>query len=241
MDVFSPSNLPGVGMGDLDSLTALLGLLGMALTSGILITQGMLGTLVYVISAIAVLREKDDFGGSVPASLAVLVFLLLATMVRWLLDARATRERATLTGAAADALETKAARSRIAKREGWAHALAIVSVVFAGAAAGFAWSEWNEVPFRLDDGEAVAGLLIGILAASIGGDFAWRFLHGAVRAGGSAAIVGTALVLLAWLLNAASVYVPFVGGVVFVVISLLALRLRRRQQHTAGGLRILNG
>jgi hypothetical protein len=241
MDVFSPSNLPGVGMGDLGSLVAVLGLLGMAVTSGVLVAQGALGTLVFSISAVAVLSEKDDFGGSVPASLAVVVLLLLAAAARWLLEVRAARERAALAGAAADAPETKAARVRIVRRERWAQALAILAVLAAGAAAGFAWAEWNEVPFRLDDGEAAAGLVIGLVAASIGGDAAWRFLHGAVRAGGSAGIVGTVLVLLAWLLNAASVYVPFAGGVVFLLVVVLALRLRRRQQQTTGGLRILNG
>lgn len=240
MDLFSPSNLPGVGMGDLESIAAICGLLGLAVTSGMLIAEGLLGTLVFAISAVALLQEKDDYGGSVPAALAVLVFLLLAAAVRWLLASRARSARAQLTGAAQDAPETKAIRAAVARRDSWGQWLAIISVAWAGAAVGFAWSEWNEVPFRLDDREAGLGLVLGIVAALVGGDAAWRFLQGAVRAGGSTTIVGTFVVVAAFLLNVASVYVPFVGAVVFVLALVLALRLRRRQQQTAGGLRILN-
>ncbi|MCB0879002.1 MAG: hypothetical protein KDC46_08480 [Thermoleophilia bacterium] len=240
MDLFSPHNLPGVGMGDLESIAAICGLLGMAVTSGMMIAEGLIGTLVFVISAAAVLQEKDDMGGSVPAAGAILVFLLLVAAARWVLVNRARRESAGLAGAASDAPETKAARRAIVRRERWAQWLAILSVAWAGAAVGFAWAEWNEVPFRLEDGEAWLGLVLGVVGASIGGDAAWRFLQGAIRAGGSSAIVGAVVVLAAFVLNALSVYVPFVGGVVFVLALVLALRLRRRSQQTYQGLRILS-
>jgi hypothetical protein len=240
MEIFAPDNLPGVGMGDLESIAAICGLLGLAVTSGMLIAQGALGTLVFAISAVAVLQQKEDFGGSVPASLAIVVFLLLAAAARWLLETRARRASAELAGAAADAPETKAARQAIARRERWARWIAIVSVAWAGAAVGFAWAEWNEVPFRLEDLEAWVGLLLGLVAAAVGGDAAYRFLAGATRAGGSAGIVGGVVVLIAYLLNATSFYVPFLGAVVFVLALVLAVRLRRRQQQKFQGLRILS-
>lgn len=240
MELFAPDHLPGVGMGDLQSIAAICGLLGLAATSGALVAEGALGTLVFSLAALSVLGQKEDFGGSVPAAAAILVFLLLAAATRWLFAVRARRDAAALVGAAADAPETKAARSAIARRQRWAQGLAIASVAWAGAAAGFAWAEWNEVPFRLEDAEAAAGLVIGIVAAAIAGDAAWRFLQGALRAGGSAVVVGVAVVVVALVLNVASVYVPFAGLAVLVLAALLAVRLRRRQQQKYGGLRILN-
>jgi hypothetical protein len=240
MDIFSPSNLPGVGMGDLESIVAVLGLLGLAVTSGMLVAQGALGTLVFSLSAIAVLQQKDDFGGAVPASLAVIVFLLLAAATRWLLETRATRLTARLAGAAADAPETRADRDRAARLARWARGLAIAAVAWTGAAVGFAWAEWNEVPFRLEDTEAILGLLLGLVAAAIGGDAAARFLDGAVRAGGRTLIVGVVVIVIAYVLNALSYYVPFVGGIVFLLTLVLAVRLRRRAQQKYQGLRILS-
>lgn len=240
MEIFSPDYLPGVGMGDLASVAAICGLLGLAVTSGVLIAEGALGTLIFALSAVALLQEKDDFGGSVPASLAVLVFLLLAAAARFLLAARARRASQALVGAAPDAPETKAARAGVARRERWVQWIAIVSVLWAGAAVGFAWAEWNEVPFRLEDAEAAVGLVLGLFAAAVGGDAAWRFLHGAVRAGGSAVIIGVVVCVAAYLLNGLSVYVPFVGAVVFVLALVLSFRLRRRAQQKYQGLRILS-
>lgn len=240
MELFSPDYLPGVGMGDLGSIVAICGLLGLAATSGALVAEGAIGTLVFSLAALAVLSQKEDFGGSVPAAGAILVFLLLAAAARWLLAARARRDAAALVGAASDAPETKATRATISRRQRWAQGLAIASVAWAGAAAGFAWAEWNEVPFRLEDAEAAAGLAVGIVAAAIAGDAAWRFLQGALRAGGSPVVVGMVVVLVALALNVASVYVPFVGAVVLVLAALLAVRMRRRQQQKYGGLRILN-
>lgn len=240
MEIFSPDHLPGVGMGDLESIAAICGLLGVAVTSGALIAEGALGTLLFALSAVALLQEKDDFGGSVPASLAVLVFLLLAAAARFLLVARARRASAELVGAAADAPETRTARAAVERRERWVQWIAIISVVWAGAAVGFAWAEWNEVPFRLEDGEAAFGIVLGIVAASVGGDAAWRFLQGAVRAGGSSVVVGSVVCIVAYALNVVSVYMPFVGAVVFVLALVLAVRLRRRAQQKYQGLRILS-
>src|SRR5688500_6860611 len=108
MELFSPDYLPGVGMGDLESAAAICGLLGLGVTSGVLIAEGTLGTLEFALSAVALLQEKPDFGGSVPASLAIVVFLLLAAATRFLLVARARRASAELVGAAPVAPETKA-------------------------------------------------------------------------------------------------------------------------------------
>lgn len=240
MELFSPDYLPGVGMGDLESAAAICGLLGLAVTSGVLIAEGALGTLIFALSAVALLQEKDDFGGSVPASLAVVIFLLLAAAARFVLVVRARRAGAELVGAAPDAPETKAARAGVARRERWVQWIAIASVLWAGAAVGFAWAEWNEVPFRLEDVESGVGLALGILAAAIGGDAAWRFLQGAVRAGGSSVIIGVVICVAAYALNAVSVYVPFVGAVVFVLALVLSIRLRRRAQQKYQGLRILS-
>ncbi len=240
MELFSPDYLPGVGMGDLESVAAICGLLGLAVTSGMLIAEGLLGTLVFAISAVALLAQKDDFGGSVPASLSVIVFLLLVSATRWLLETRARRESAELAGAAADAPETRATRARVKGRETWSRRLAIIAVTWAGVSVGFAWAEWNEVPFRLEDTEAMVGLVLGLLAAAVGGDAAWRFLQGALRAGGASTIVGGVVVFVAYALNVVSVYVPFVGAVVFVLALVLSLRLRRRSRQTYQGLRILN-
>ena len=240
MELFAPENLPGVGMGDLTSIAAICGLLGLAVTSGMLIAEGAIGTILFSIGALAVLQEKPDLGGSTPAAVIVLAFLLIAVAARLLLQMRLRRDAAALTGAAKDAPETKAANASIARREGFAQGMAILAGVWAGGAAGFAWAEWNEVPFRLSDTESWFGLVLGVVAASIGGDAAWRFLRGATRAGGSAAIVGTVVCVIAFGLNSASVYVPFVGGVAFLLALVLAVRLRRRQQQKYAGLRILS-
>jgi hypothetical protein len=95
------------------------------------------------------------------------------------------------------------------------------------------------VPFRIGDTESLVGLGIGVAAALIGGDAAWRFVDGAMRAGGSELIVGLVVVIVVLGANVASVYVPFVGAVVLVLAALLALRLMRRAQAKHGGLRIL--
>ncbi|MCW2955835.1 MAG: hypothetical protein JWO69_704 [Thermoleophilia bacterium] len=240
MELFAPEYLPGVGMGSIESIVALLGLIGLAVTSGALVAQGAVGTLLFALSAIAVLQEKPDFGGSTPAALVVIGFLLVAVAARQLLEMRARREEAALAGAAADAPETKATRAAVARRLRWARLLTFVSVLWAGAAAGFAWAEWNEVPFRLEDAEAVIGLGIGLLVAAIGGDAVWRFVSGAVRAGGSAVVVGAVVIVVAFALNAASVYIPFLGLVPLLLAIWLALRLRRRERQKFAGLRILS-
>lgn len=239
MELFAPDFLPGVGMGDLESVAAICGLLGLAVTCGMLVAEGLVGTLVFVVSAIVLLEQKEDFGRSLDAAIVVLSVVLLAALARLLLVRRAAREEADLVGAAADAPETKARRAAVDNRRRWAWRLAVLATAWAGAVVGVAWAEWNEVPFRLEDGEAFAGLAIGFLGAAVGGDAAWRFLQGAVRAGGSAIIIGVVLCIVAYLLNAASVYVPFVGAVVFLLAGALALRLRRRAQQKHGGLRIL--
>lgn len=239
MEFFSPDNLPGVGMGDLQSIAAVGGLIGIAATSGVLVAEGALGTILYVVSALALLNQKDDFGRSPEAAIAVLAVIVLALLARVLLSRTADREAAALTGAAGDAPETKARRSAVARRRSWVQRLTILSVAWSGAVVGLAWAEWNEVPFRLEDTESWVGLGVGLVAAAIGGDAAWRFLQGAVRAGGSAAIVGTVICASAYVLNVLSVYVPFVGLVTLALLVVLAARLRRRVDQKHAGLRIL--
>ncbi|MCW2927880.1 MAG: hypothetical protein JWM86_1848 [Thermoleophilia bacterium] len=240
MELFAPENLPGVGMGDLRSIAAICGLLGMAVTSGMLVAEGAIGTILFIASAVAVLSEKPDLGGSVPAAVSVLLLLFLLTVVRMLLTRGARRDSARIVGEAADSPETRQARTGIARREKRSRQIGFLAVAWAGAASGFAWAEWNEVPFRLEDAEAVVGLAIGVLAAAVGGDAAYRFLQGALRAGGSAVIVGVVVCVAALVLNSMSVYVPFVGAVVFLLVLVLAVRLHRRAQAKFAGLRILS-
>jgi hypothetical protein len=241
MDIFSPAHLPGVGMGDLTSIAAICGLIGLAVTSGAMIAEGIIGTLVFVVSAIALLQQKDEFaGGAAPYAIGMLVLLVVLTGIAIVLEQRARATSVGLAGAAADTPETKAARRTIARSELWAQVLTIVAVAIGGAAVGFAWAEWNEAPFRLEDTEAFVGLAIGVVAGLVGGDAAWRFAHGAIRAGGSAVIIGVAVVVVAFVANVASEYVPFVGVLTLLVAGWLALRLRRRSSEKYAGLRILS-
>lgn len=240
MEFFAPDNLPGVGMGDLQSVVAICGLLGLAVTSGMLVAEGLVGTALFAASALLVLSEKPDLGGSAPAAIGLLVLLAVLAFARNLLQLRARRDALGLAGAAADSPETRTVRTAVASREAWAHRLAILAVAIAGAASGFAWAEWNEVPFALGDAESLVGIGIGLVAAAAGGDAAWRFLQGALRAGGSAVVVGIVVCVVAYAGNALSVYVPFVGAAIFLLAVVLALRLRRRAQQKYAGLRILS-
>jgi len=240
MEIFAPHNLPGVGMGDLGSIVGVLGLVGLAVTSGMLVAEGIIGTVVFVGSAFAVLAAKPDLGGSVPFAVLALGILLVASVLRYVLGTRTRRAVARLAGAAADAPETRAARAGVSRADALAQALTIVSVLLAGALMGFAWAEWNEVPFRLGDGESFAGIAIGFVAAAIGGDAAWRFLQGSVRAGGSTVVIGIVVAIAAYALNAAAFYIPFAGIVVLALAIVLAVRLRRRTKQKYAGLRILS-
>lgn len=239
MDLFAPSNLPGVGMGDLRAVVAILGAVGIAVTSGALLAEGAIGTIVFVVGALAVLQEKPDFGGSVPGAVVILAALLLLAAARLLLEQRARREDVALAGAAKDAPETKAAQGQIERRRRFARGLTLVAVALGSGVVGFAWAEWNEVPFTLQDGEAWSGLVLGVVAGAIGGDAIWRFMSGAVRAGGSAPVMGAIVAAVVLALNTASVYVPFAGGVVLLLFAVLAIRLRRRSSQKYAGLRIL--
>lgn len=240
MDLFAPVNLPGVGMGDLQSVAAILGLVGLAVTSGMLVAEGMIGTVAFLACAAVLLQQKAGFGGAEAATAAVFVFLLAAATLRLLQQRRASADERLLVGAAADDPQTRARHAGVERHRRRERLLAAAAVATAGAAAGFAWAEWNEVPFRLQDAEAAAGLAIGLVAAAVGGDAAWRFLQGAVRAGGHPALVGTVVVIVALLLNVVSVYVPFTGAAVLLVALVLAIRLRRRAKAKYAGLRILS-
>lgn len=240
MEVFAPEHLPGVGMGNLTSIAAICGLIGVALTSGALLAQGVLGTLIFTLSALIVLGQKPDLGGSPELVVGAIIILGVLLIARILLAKRATKAEAELVGAAKDSPETKQAYKRITRQRFQEQLLAIAAVSWGGLLVGFAWAEWNEMPFTLDDREAAAGMAIALIAAAIGGDIVWRFVTGAVRAGASPGIVAAAVVFIVYLVNVASVYVPFAGAVALLVALLLVVRLRRRKAEKHRGLRILS-
>ena len=102
---------------------------------------------------------------------------------------------------------------------------AIILGTVAGAALGFAFSDWPQVV-----GGAVGGLLGAAGAAQI--------VAGTLRRGGTRA--GTAVLLAVGALAlAALAFVPALGYLEAVVVPALALRLRRRADSTYAGLRIL--
>lgn len=235
MELFAPTGLPGVGMGDLLSITGVGGLVALATTSGALVAEGIVGTLIYLAAAIAVLAQKPDLGGHPGAVTAVLVVVGLAAGVRVLLEGRGRAALAATGAGAADAIQTGTGPRR--GPAGWPEALA---VAVAGLSVGYAWAEWNEAPFAFADREAVAGLLLGLACATIGAYAAHIFIVGSVRAGGHAAIVGAAVIVAAGALNIAGFYVPFVGYLALFSAVVVSLRLRRRAQRKYKGLRILS-
>ena len=93
MEIFAPHNLPGVGMGNLTSIAGVCGLIGLAVTSGMLIAEGIVGTLVFIGSALAVLAAKDDLGGNPELTIIGLAILLVAAILRTVLGAHAPRRR----------------------------------------------------------------------------------------------------------------------------------------------------
>jgi hypothetical protein len=208
MDIFAPGNLPGTGMGDLESLGGICGLIGLAVTSGALLIEGVIGTLLYLAAALAVLGVKDDAFGDRPE----LVGGALAAIVVLSLVRRFAGTRAAVLGG--------------------------IAALAGGAAVGFAWAEWNEVPFGFDS-ESAVGVAIGVAAAAVGARAAYLFLTGSVQAGGHAGIVGAVVAVVALACNAIAFYVPFAGIVVFALALVLVLRLRRRDRKKYKGLRKL--
>ncbi|MBC7461957.1 MAG: hypothetical protein H7287_11395, partial [Thermoleophilia bacterium] len=85
MEIFAPHNLPGVGMGNLTSIAGTCGLVGLAVTSGMLIAEGIVGTLVFIASALAVLTAQDDLGGNVELALVGPAILGFAAILRTVL------------------------------------------------------------------------------------------------------------------------------------------------------------
>jgi hypothetical protein len=210
MDLFAPDNLPGVGMGDLASITGVFGLLGLAVTSAALVAFGLPGTIMYLAAAVAVLLGKGDgkaFGDE-PVVAGVALGLVALLAIAFAVTSR--RVFSTLAG------------------------------LIAGASVGFAWAEWNSVPFNLDTTEAVVGLVLGLAIAIPGIVAVTLFVDGAVRAGGSRGIIGTVVAFVILILNSLSFYVPFFGIVPVVLAVVFAYRLRRRSQAKYKGLRILS-
>lgn len=217
MELLAPSNLPGVGMGSALSIIGLGGLLGLAVTSGAMLAEGLVGIVVWVAASIAALEAKPDhLGGRPSLVIGMLAAMLALGLVRIFVERRAGDPFCTT-----------------------ARWLAIATVLAGSAMAGVAWSEWNEVPISIGDAESIVGLAAGIMAGAVGGHAAWLFTSGSVRGGASRAIVVGTVLIVALVLNAASVYVPFAGFVILVAAALLAWRLHRRDRGKYKGLRIL--
>ncbi len=216
MDIFPSANLPGVGMGNITTIVGLGGLLGMAVTSGILIAEGAVGGVIWALSAVALLLAKDPHFGDAPA---LTLGLIAVTLLLGLIAAMRAR--------AADA---EVDRGRF---------IALLAVLVGGASVGFGWAEWNEVPFTLGDPESYVGTVLGVVAAAVGGHAAHLFVRGSVRAGGSALIVGVVTCVVSLMLNAASFYLPFAGIVVLLLVLIFGIRLAKRARAKYKGLRIL--
>jgi len=114
------------------------------------------------------------------------------------------------------------------------------AVLLGGASVGYAWAEWDEGAFSGVDTEAIAGIVVGVLAAAVAGWAAERFVGGSIRAGATALIVGSVVAIVAFALNTASFYVPFVGFVVPPLAAFVGMRLGRRDREKYKGLRILS-
>lgn len=213
MDVFAPGSLSGVGLGNITSVAGFGGLLAMAVVSGALLAEGVVGTVLWLVVSIAGLATLTPaYGGAAPLMLGAVVAVFALGIVAWRLE------------------RSEAPSGRL---------FAFAAAVAAGACMGFAWSEWNELPFRLRDAEALVGTMVGLAAAVVGGHAAYLFTRGSVRAGGSAAIVGAAVGFVALVAGALGVLVPFAGYVVLALAAVLAIRLGRRVRAKYKGLRIL--
>ena len=234
--ILAPKSLPGVGMGDTYSLEGIGGLIGLAVTSGALLAEGLIGTTLYVIAAISVLDNKGlvrNQPGITFSALGVIVLLaLLRAFLRRQAAARANPGPALGAAAVAAAAVPDGRAIRL---------LSMLAMVAGGASLGYAWAEWNNLPFSFDSREALVGAIAGIVGAAIGGHAADLFIQGSVRAGGSAGIIGVAVAMVALVLNGAAFYVPFVGLFVLALAIVIAIRLQRRAKAKYKGLRMLNG
>lgn len=227
-------------MGDIASLTGLIGLIGLAVTSGMLVAEGVAGTIVFVASVVVLLTQKPDWGGAIIVTGAALAVILVLAIVRTLINRRLRATPVRQAGRAADDPALAVEQRRIATSERRARLLSICAVTITGAAAGYGWAEWNEMPFSFIDAEAITGLVIGMVAAAVGGHAANLFMRGSLRAGGSAAVVGAVIIGAAYALNALAVYVPFAGVISLLLAAMFSLRLGRREKARYKGLRILS-
>lgn len=240
MDVFAPHNLPGVGMGDLASITGMLGLIGLAVTSGMLVAEGLIGTLVFVASASVLLTQKPEWGGAAAYTITAFVLLVIVSLIRMFVVRRVHPEQVQAKGRAADDPTLVVERSSAERAEQRSQLLAITGVAISGMVAGFGWSEWNEVPFSFIDREAIIGVIVGLIAAAIGGHAVNLFVRGSIRAGGSAIVVGVVVIVAVYVLNIIAVYVPFAGVLPLLLAIAVAVRLGRRNKARYKGLRILS-
>ncbi|MBC7644706.1 MAG: hypothetical protein H7123_06240 [Thermoleophilia bacterium] len=235
-DLFAPSNLPGVGMGDTYSLVGIGGLIGLAVTSGALVAEGLVGTMLYVIAALSVLSNKG-----VVSDQPVITFSALGALASLALLRAVLRRKAAANANPGPAMGAVSVTAAAVPDGRGVRLLSLLAVALGGASLGYAWAEWNNLPFSFHSREALIGATAGLVGAAIGGHAADLFIRGSVRAGGSAGIVGVAVALVALVLNGAAFYVPFVGLVVFVLAIVVSVRLQRRAHAKYKGLRMLNG
>ena len=234
MELFPPAHLPGVGMGDLMTVVGVGGLIGLATTSGALLANGLAGILLFVGAALLVLQEKSVFlGGQPEIVIGVLVALVLLGAIRLVLARRSNAAAVPGAPQAGSSAAPREAQQRSIRL------LDLLAVLIGSATVGFAWAEWNEVPFAFADNEAIAGTLIGLACGAIGGHAASLFVSGSVRAGGHPSIIVGAVLLVAFALNALGLYVPFIGYLSLLLAAAFAVRLGRRSHKKYKGLRIL--
>lgn len=213
MDVFSPSRYPAVGLGDVSTIAAVGGLVGVAVALGVLLAAGLPGLAAMAIATGVLLAAHPH--GSVGAVATVLPIAAIVLGVAGTVLVRANKGRA-------------------------GHAVAGLGLLSGLVAGGLWWSDWEQAQFKLG-GDAWISALVAVVAGGVAAFAIARFVNGAVAAGGHGGTVrGTATV--GGIAGAAlSIWVPFVGYVLFVATAWFLARQRRRAAAKYEGLRILNG
>lgn len=221
MEIFPPHALPGTGLGDIASVVGFGGLAGIACAAGMLVAEGIVGVIAFVAATSLVLASAADAFGGRPAPLgaALVLVVVLAAL-------RAYRSRTAPPGEEPGNVVVSL--------------LDALAVLASAATVGTVWSEWNELPFSLDT-EAAVGMVAAVLCGAAGAAAARAFVSGSVRAGGSHAIVGGVVAVVAIGLGALAGYVPFAGFAVVVLAVVFVVRLRRQSGRKYKGLRILSG
>src|SRR5262245_16545395 len=92
LELCAPGPLPGAGLGNIVSIAELGGLIGLAVTSGAILAEGLSGSIVYGAAAVAVLTAKDDWGGEPAFAFGTVGLLLLLAIVRVLRNHRGDKQ-----------------------------------------------------------------------------------------------------------------------------------------------------